>query len=114
MKRVGGNNMVRFRFAVCAGLLAAALGVPVAAQHQHGTDHKAGPATLLEGLGSYHHPIATKSAEAQKFFDQGLTLVYGFNHNEAIRAFEQAARLDPQSPMPHWGKIGRASCRERV
>jgi hypothetical protein len=95
--------MIRFPLAACTGLLAVAFGIQVAAQHQHGTDPKAGPATLLEGLGNYHHPIATKSTEAQKFFDQGLTLVYGFNHNEAIRAFEQAARLDPQSPMPHWG-----------
>jgi len=95
--------MIRFAFAACSGLLTLALGVQVAAQHQHGAADQKGPATLLEGLGSYHHSIATKSAEAQKFFDQGLTLVYGFNHDEAIRAFEQAARLDPRSPMPHWG-----------
>ncbi len=67
------------------------------------TAHAQEPARLMEGLGSYHHPIATSNPEAQKFFDQGLTLVYGFNHDEAIRSFEQAARLDPQSPMPHWG-----------
>jgi hypothetical protein len=99
--------MFRIQFAACSGLLMLALGAPAAAhagaQHQHGAAPSSTPATLLEGLGSYHHPIATKNAEAQKFFDQGLTLVYGFNHNEAIRAFEQAARLDPQSPMPHWG-----------
>src|SRR5689334_17026341 len=67
------------------------------------TAHAQEPARLMEGLGNYHHPIATSNPEAQKFFDQGLTLVYGFNHDEAIRSFEQAARLDPQSPMPHWG-----------
>jgi tetratricopeptide (TPR) repeat protein len=98
--------MFRIRFAACSGSVALLLllgrGTPVAAQHQHGAAHGA-PATLLEGLGRHTHPIATKNAEAQKFFDQGLTLVYGFNHNEAIRAFEQAARLDAQSPMPHWG-----------
>src|ERR1700704_5572897 len=65
------------------------------------------PAVLMSGLGDLHHPIATKNAEAQKFFDQGLTLVYGFNHEEAIRAFRRAAELDPSSPMPHWG-IGLA------
>jgi tetratricopeptide (TPR) repeat protein len=96
--------MTRFSLAACSGLLALTLGARVAAaQHQHAAAGHAGPATLLEGLGNYSHPIATKNAEAQKFFDQGLTLVYGFNHDEAIRAFEQAARLDPQSPMPHWG-----------
>ncbi len=61
------------------------------------------PATLMTGLGRLHHPIATPSAEAQRFFDQGLTLVYGFNHEEALRAFRRAAELDPASPMPHWG-----------
>ena len=61
------------------------------------------PATLMPGLGRLHHPIATKSAEAQRFFDQGLTLVYGFNHEEAARSFRRAAALDPASPMPHWG-----------
>ncbi|MCU1382623.1 MAG: repeat-containing protein [Acidobacteria bacterium] len=61
------------------------------------------PVTLLPGLGRLHHPIATGSAEAQRFFDQGLTLVYGFNHDEAVRAFRRAAELDPASPMPHWG-----------
>jgi tetratricopeptide (TPR) repeat protein len=61
-------------------------------------------ATLMTGLGNYHHPIHTSSALAQKFFDQGLNLYYGFNHDEAIRSFEQAAKLDPASPMPSWGK----------
>jgi tetratricopeptide (TPR) repeat protein len=72
-------------------------------QHQH---HEAGPekpAELLEGLGSHSHPIATKSALAQKFFDQGLALIFGFNHDEAARLFARAAELDPSSPMPHWG-----------
>ena len=61
------------------------------------------PALLMTGLGRLHHRIATPSAEAQRFFDQGLTLVYGFNHEEAVRAFRRAAELDPASPMPHWG-----------
>jgi tetratricopeptide (TPR) repeat protein len=62
------------------------------------------PVTLMEGLGDHSHPIATQSAEAQKFFDQGLVLTFGFNHPEAIRAFEKAHELDPTSPMPLWGK----------
>jgi tetratricopeptide (TPR) repeat protein len=61
------------------------------------------PALLLPGMGSHHHPIATTSPEAQKFFDQGLTLDYGFNHEEAVRSFSRAAQLDPKSAMPHWG-----------
>jgi tetratricopeptide (TPR) repeat protein len=62
------------------------------------------PPTLIEGLGNHHHPIATNNAEAQKFFDQGLILTFGFNHPEAIRMFEKAHELDPSSPMPLWGK----------
>jgi tetratricopeptide (TPR) repeat protein len=60
-------------------------------------------ASLMSGLGSHHHPVSTKSAEAQRFFDQGLTLIYAFNHEEAIRSFQRAAELDPQLAMAHWG-----------
>lgn len=61
------------------------------------------PAVLMEGLGHHHHPIATKFPEAQRFFDQGLTLLFGFNHEEAIRSFRRAAEIDPRAPMPWWG-----------
>ena len=61
------------------------------------------PVRLLSGLGSHRHPIATAVPEAQRFFDQGMILLFGFNHDEAFRAFEKAAQLDPKSPMPHWG-----------
>ena len=73
----------------------------VAQAHDHAAT--AGPATLMSGLGSHHHAIATKSPEAQRFFNQGLTLLYGFNHGQAIRQFQRAADLDPASPMPLWG-----------
>ncbi len=73
------------------------------AQHEHHAVENSKPAELLDGLGSHTHPIATKSELAQKFFDQGLALIYGFNHDEAARLFARAAELDPQSPMPHWG-----------
>src|SRR5262245_50457953 len=73
------------------------------AQHDHHQSGPAKPAELLEGLGDHSHPIATESAMAQKFFDQGLALIFGFNHDEAARLFARAAELDPKSPMPHWG-----------
>ncbi|HVO58542.1 MAG TPA: hypothetical protein VMT51_12685 [Dongiaceae bacterium] len=57
----------------------------------------------LTAVGRQHHPIQTNNREAQAYFDQGLTLVYGFNHEEAARSFERAAQLDPASPMPLWG-----------
>jgi tetratricopeptide (TPR) repeat protein len=66
------------------------------------------PVELLPGIhGKLHHPIATKSREAQQFFDQGLLLIFAFNHPEAERSFRKAAEIDPTSPMPHWG-IGYA------
>jgi len=61
------------------------------------------PDLSLTAIGRHHHPIATKNKSAQDYFDQGLTLIYGFNHEEAARAFQQAAKLDPASSMPLWG-----------
>lgn len=60
-------------------------------------------AVLLPGMGNYSCPIQTTSPEAQKFFDQGLALLYNFNHAEAERSFLKAAELDPRAPMPWWG-----------
>jgi tetratricopeptide (TPR) repeat protein len=74
------------------------------AQHDHASDATASaPAQLMAGMGSLHHPIATSNPEAQKFFDQGLTLIYAFNHEEAVRSFRRAAELDPNAAMPWWG-----------
>jgi tetratricopeptide (TPR) repeat protein len=61
------------------------------------------PDLSLTTVGRQHHPIQTKNAEAQQYFDQGVTLLYGFNHEEAARAFRRAGGLDPASPMPLWG-----------
>jgi tetratricopeptide (TPR) repeat protein len=58
---------------------------------------------LFNNLGSLHHPITTTSEQAQRYFDQGLRLVYAFNHEEAIRSFEAATQEDPHAPMPYWG-----------
>ena len=57
----------------------------------------------MDGLGNHHHPVATESEEAQKFFDQGLTLLYAFNHDEAERSFARAAEIDPNLAMAFWG-----------
>ena len=58
---------------------------------------------IFENLGTLHHPISTTSESAQQYFDQGLRLVYAFNHEEAIRSFEEASKQDPQAAMPYWG-----------
>jgi len=61
------------------------------------------PTPLFEGLGSHTRKVTTTSAEAQRYFTQGLALVHGFNHGSAIRSFQEAARLDPECAMAHWG-----------
>jgi tetratricopeptide (TPR) repeat protein len=58
---------------------------------------------LLQGLGPHTRAIATKSPQARKYFEQGLNLVFGFSHGAAIRSFKEAARLDPECAMAHWG-----------
>jgi tetratricopeptide (TPR) repeat protein len=61
------------------------------------------PVVLYKGLGVWKHPVATGNPEAQKFFDQGLALLYGFNRYEALRSFRKAAELDPKAVMAYWG-----------
>jgi tetratricopeptide (TPR) repeat protein len=58
---------------------------------------------LFEGLGSYSRKVATTNAKAQRYFDQGLMFMFAYNHDEAIRAFRQAAQLDPECAMAYWG-----------
>jgi len=60
-------------------------------------------ARLYAGYGGYHRTVTTDSEEAQRWFDQGLQLLYGFNHDEAIRSFRRAAELDPACGMARWG-----------
>ena len=69
----------------------------------------AGAAALLAvsaddpGFGRHHHAIHTTSADAQRAFDRGFDFVFGFNHEEAAKAFAKAAELDPSAAMPLWG-----------
>lgn len=60
-------------------------------------------APVLTGYGDHHHPISTSNPQAQAYFDQGVRLLFGFNHAEAIRSFREAARLDPNCAMCWWG-----------
>jgi len=71
--------------------------------HGHPPGHVPGEMPLLKGFGDWRHRITTSSPEAQRYFDQGLRLTYGFNHDEAVRSFERAAELDPDCAMCHWG-----------
>ncbi len=60
-------------------------------------------APVFKGLGSHHMAITTKNPQSQRFFDQGVNLLFGFNHAEAIRSFREAGRLDPDCAMCWWG-----------
>jgi tetratricopeptide (TPR) repeat protein len=82
--------------------LAVALSAPAFAQ-EHLAPTKAKSAALMAGYGNWHHPVSTKDAQAQAFFDQGLRLIYAFNHDEAMRSFQRAAELDPKLAMAYWG-----------
>lgn len=67
------------------------------------SDASATTVPLFEGLGSYSRPISTRNPQAQRYFDQGLILSYGFNHAEALRSFQQAAQLDATCAICYWG-----------
>ena len=62
------------------------------------------PIQLHDGLGDLHFGISTNNQQAQRFFNQGLRLVYAFNHIEALRSFKEASRIDPGCPMAYWGQ----------
>ena len=79
---------------------------PIAVFGQHGSHAPAkapAPVALEAGLGDIDHPVTTNNPEAQEFFNQGLSYLYGFNHEEAVNSFKQAAKLDPQLAMAYWG-----------
>jgi peroxiredoxin len=72
----------------------------------HGEAFNEGPrrfAQLMAGMGSVHFPVTTKSREAQKFVNQGVSQLHGFWHFEAERSFRQAAYLDADCAMAYWG-----------
>jgi tetratricopeptide (TPR) repeat protein len=60
-------------------------------------------APVFQGLGRHRHPISTRNAQTQMYFSQGVNLMFGFNHAEAIRSFREAARLDPDCAICWWG-----------
>src|SRR5215468_6852476 len=77
--------------------------LPLFAQHHEMAPAQEKPVALYKGLGSWKHPITTRNADAQKFFDQGLNLLYGFNRYAALRSFRKATELDNAATMAYWG-----------
>jgi tetratricopeptide (TPR) repeat protein len=84
------------------GTAAAAAQAPDHAQHGNASAGDSVP--LYDNLGNHHYEISSRAPGVQAYFDQGLRLYYAFNHAEAIRAFEQAVRLDPNCAICYWGK----------
>src|SRR6516225_2976684 len=86
------------RTATSSVMLLASLAAPVFAGE---TKKPAVP--LFDGLGMHSRKVQTRDATAQRYFDQGLMFMFAYNHDEAVRAFRQAADLDPGCAMAHWG-----------
>ncbi|MGZ8903532.1 MAG: hypothetical protein ACXW0H_08270, partial [Methylobacter sp.] len=68
------------------------------------TEPPAKPMPLFDDLGTHHYPVSTSVPDAQRYFDQGLILAFGFNHSEAARSFREAYRLDPDCALCYWGE----------
>jgi tetratricopeptide (TPR) repeat protein len=92
----------RMAAAIAGLLLCAAVAGYSTTAHARATDAPLAPE--LSGLGTLHVPVTTPVPRAQRFFNQGMRLLYAFNHTEAIRAFREAARLDPGLAMAYWGQ----------
>ena len=84
-------------------ILTLATGLAISVSAAPAKTNPASSPKLLPGLGDVHHPVSTKNSQAQQFFDQGLKLVFGFNHDEARKSFQRAAELDPKLAMAWWG-----------
>ena len=109
-----------FRFSIRAALLASVVALPVAAHEEHaprktelfgpGVGHAEssvsdqGAPVMVDGLGEFGMTIETSSSLAQDWFDQGLGHLWGFNHAEAVRAFREAQKADPDCAMCYWGE----------
>ena len=89
------------RFHRCTILFSLLTLAAYAADHNMSSESTSAP--KFTGMGNAHHTVTTSNPEAQAFFDQGMALVFGFNHDEAARSFKRAAELDPKLAMAYWG-----------
>lgn len=87
----------------CAAMAARAEGPTRQESGDTSAAEAAAGAALYRGFDGYTRKVTTGSAAAQRWFDQAIQLLYGFNHDEAIRSFEKAAELDPSCAMAWWG-----------
>lgn len=113
MKRIFSINRALFVLTLLAtlglsGYLPRSSGVAIAHTSDSDSVHAATPINapsvpLFDNLGNHSHTISVTNPLAQRYFDQGLILSYGFNHAEAIRSFQQAAQLEPNCAICYWG-----------
>jgi tetratricopeptide (TPR) repeat protein len=99
-------SLIPPQLAFTGGLLAAIAHSPTQSTAPTALAPDASNATLVplyEGLSDYSYPISTQNVLAQRYFNQGLLLSYGFNHAEAARSFQAAAQLDPNCALCYWG-----------
>ncbi|MEZ6243002.1 MAG: hypothetical protein R3B57_08165 [Phycisphaerales bacterium] len=99
------NALQTSLLAIGVGTAAALMARPGAFSSSQGGEPqpKNTEARLYAGYSGYHRAITTHSREAQQWFDQGIQLLYGFNHDEAIRSFHRAAEIDPECAIAWWG-----------
>ncbi len=98
-----GDLMKRLAFIPLTLVLAACAGPQKETVEANSTG-----ASLYPGFNGYARSMDAANPEAQEWFNQGMQFLYGFNHAEAIRSFQEAAARDPENPMPWWG-IAHAS-----
>src|SRR5690242_6367380 len=84
--------------ATCSVIMLVSLVAPVSAG-----EAKKPAVPLFEGLGDHGRKVVTKTPAAQRYVNQGLMFLFAYNHDEAVRAFRQAAELDPDCAMAYWG-----------
>lgn len=92
-----------FQKQIVLAIFTALCAVPAVGHDDAPASAPARTVTLDPGLGPLHHPVSTRNRQAQAYFDQGLKLVFAFNHEAAIASFERAAQLDPNLAMAQWG-----------
>ncbi len=102
---INGSAILVSSVVSAAGLMTLASGCAGTHQSKPGPEARkaAEPARIYDGNAGYARTVTTESAEAQQWFNQGIQLLYGFNHDEAIRSFHKAAEIDPECAMAWWG-----------
>ena len=102
MRRNGMNVVLAGLFWVLCGC-SDPVAVEQSAEVKQTLAQRAG-APLFKGMGTFHMPITTRDTDAQRYFDQGMVLAFGFNHAESIRSFRAAQTLDSDCAMCFWGE----------